>query len=160
MIHEKTLDKFLVRATLDTGAYGNHRTTHDLVDAEGIAAARCKLVNAEVESFTRFCYQQIDGWFCNLSGNTQIPSGTWAPWGSSGKGRLTRHERDIVRAWLNALAGVRGPKPLYFYSRSARRWHVDTVRYPTLEDALEWVKHNQLDTKTWLRIAAKLKGYE
>lgn len=160
MIHQKTMDKFLVRAQLDVGAYGNYRTSHDLIDAEAIAAARCALVNGEMETFTHFCYQKEGNWFRNLSGNSQIPSGTWAPWGSSGKGRLSRMERDTVRAWLNALARNKAPKPLYFYSRSARRWHVDTLRYPTLDDALEWLRRTQLDPKTWLQIEAKLKGIE
>jgi len=160
MIYEKTLDRFLVRAQLDVGAYGNHRTTHDLVEAEAIAAARCTLVNGEMETFTHFCYQQVGGWFCNLSGNSQIPTGTWAPWGSSGKGRLTRMERDTVRAWLHALNRGRGLKPVFFYSQSSRRWHVDTMRYPSIESALEWLKGNQLDPKTWLRIHARLQGHE
>ena len=160
MIHTKTLDKFLDRAALDVGAYGNHRTAHELVEAEAIAAARCQLVNGELEAFTRFCYQQQGSWYVNLSGNTQIPTGTWAPWGSSGKGRLSRMERDIVRAWLNALARQRGPKPLYFYSNASRRWHVDTTRYPTVQDALAWVENNRLDAKLWLGIQARLQGYE
>ncbi len=160
MIAEKTLDKFLVRAQLDVGAYGNYRTTHDLVDAEAIAEARCTLVNGELESFTHFCYQKLSGWFVNLSGNTQIPTGVWAPWGSSGKGRLTRMERDTVRAWLHALNRGRGLKPVYVYASSARRWHVDTTRYPSLDAALEWLSANKIDAKTWLRIQARLQGYE
>lgn len=160
MIHAKTLDKFLDRAALDVGAYGNHRTAHDLVEAEAIASARCQLVNGELEAFTRFCYQQHGNWFVNLSGNSQIPTGTWSPWGSSGKGRLSRLERDIVRAWLNALGRQRVPRPLYFYSKASRRWHVDTVRYQTLQDAIGWVESNKLDAKLWLGIQARLAGYE
>lgn len=160
MIAEKTLDKFLVRAQMDVGAYGNYRTTHDLVDAEAIAGARCVLVNGELESFTHFCYQKVDGWFCNLSGNTQIPTGVWAPWGSSGKGRLTRMERDTVRAWLHALNRRQGMKPVYFYVPASRRWHVDTTRYSTVESALEWLNANRLGAKTWLRIQARLQGEE
>lgn len=159
-IHTKTLDKFLDRAALDVGAYGNHKTSHELVEAEAIAAARCQLINGELDAFTRFCYQQQGSWFVNLSGNTQIPSGTWTPWGSSGKGRLSRMERDVVRAWLKALARQRGPKPLYFYNASSRRWHVDTTRYQTLQDALGWVASVQLDAKTWLAIQGRLRGYE
>lgn len=160
MIHDKTLDKFLVRATLDVGAYGTARTSHAMAEASTIAEARCTLVNGELISFTRFCYEQVGGWFCNLSGNTTIPTGVWAPWGSSGKGRLSRMERDVIRAWLNALARQRAPKPLYFYSTSSRRWHVDTTRYPSLADALDWVKTNRLDASTWLGIQGRLLGYE
>lgn len=160
MIAEKTLDKFLVRAQMDVGAYGNYRTTHDLVDAEAIAEARCTLVNGELESFTRFCYQQQGSWFVNLSGNSQIPTGVWAPWGSSGKGRLTRMERDTVRAWLHALNRRQTLKPVYFYSPSSRRWHVDTTRYPTVESALKWLNSNRLGAKTWLRIQSRLHGEE
>jgi hypothetical protein len=160
MIHTKTLDKFLDRAALDVGAYGTHRTAHDLVEAEAIAGARCQLVNGELEAFTRFCYQKQGSWFVNLSGNTQIPTGTWVPWGSSGKGRLSRLERDTVRSWLNAQARQRGPKPLYFYNRSSRRWHVDTGRYQTLDEALGWVQSNRLDGGLWLSIQGRLLGYE
>jgi Uri superfamily endonuclease len=160
MIQNKTLEKFVERAAIEVGAYGNHRTAHDLVDAETIAAARCQLANGELDSFTRFCYQREGNWLVNLSGNSQIPSGTWAPWGSSGKGRLSRLERDVVRLWLTALSKQRGPKPLYFYSDSSRRWHVDSLRYPALEDALKWLADNQLNAKLWLHIQGRLQGYE
>ncbi len=160
MIHDKTLTKFLERAQQEIGAFGNFRTTHELVEAEAIAAARCSLVNAELDSFTHFCYQKEGEWFCNLSGNTQIPTGIWAPWGASGKGRLTRMERDTVRAWLRALGNAKALKPVYFYSPSSRRWNVDTLRYPTLESANEWLTNNRIDGKTWLRIQARLRGHE
>lgn len=160
MIHTKTLNNFLDRAAMDVGAYGNHRTSHDLVDAESIATARCQLVNGELESFTRYCYQQQGSWFVNLSGNSQIPTGVWSPWGSSGKGRLSRMERDVVRAWLNALSKNRGPKPLFFYNTTSRRWYVDTTRYPTIQDALIWLQNNKLDAKSWLTIQGRLCGFE
>lgn len=162
MTMNKTFEKFVDRAAVEVGAYGNHRTAHELVNAETIAAARCQLVNGELASFTEFCYEQVDGWFVNLSGNSQIPTGVWAPWGSSGRGRLSRLERDITRLWLKALAQqakkTGKAKPLFFYNAGSRRWHVDTVTYPTVEDARRWLEASALTPKTWLQGQKRLQG--
>jgi hypothetical protein len=130
------LEELVGRAAQLTGAYGNFRTAPERVDAETIAAARCQLANQDIELFIHFCYRQSDtGYFINLAGNSQIPTGVWTPWGSSGKSKLTRGERDIVRAWLLALKRNHGARPLFYYVAEERRWHVDTFRYPTLEEA-------------------------
>lgn len=149
------LEKLVGRAAQLTGAYGNFRTAPERVDAETIAAARCQLANHDIELFIHFCYRQSDtGYFINLAGNSQIPTGVWTPWGSSGKSKLTRGERDIVRAWLLALKRNHGARPLFYYVADERRWHVDTFRYPTLEEALQWLAAYKITPKTWLHFKA------
>jgi len=146
-----SMDKFVVRAAELTGAYGNYKTAPELVDAETIAAARCTLANQELELFTHFCYQQDErGRFINLAGNAQIPSGVWAPWGSSGKSKLTRTERDVMRRWLLSFAGER-PKPLFFYVPTMRRWFVNTPTWDTLTLALAWVNRHEMTPKDYLK---------
>lgn len=146
-----TMEKFIDRAATIVGAYGHYRTAPDLVDAETIAAGRCTLANQELELFTHFCYQQNEhGRFINLAGNTQIPSGVWAPWGSSGKGSLTRTERDVMRRWLLSFANER-PKPLFFYVATMRRWHVNTPSWDTLTLALAWVNRHEMTSKDYLK---------
>jgi hypothetical protein len=146
-----SLDKFVVRAAELTGAYGNYRTAPELVDAETIAMARCTLANQELELFTRFCYQQdVNGRFINLAGNTQIPVGVWCPWGSSGKSKLTRTERDVMRKWMLSFSGER-PRPLFFYASAMRRWHVNTSSWDTLTLAMAWVNRHELIPKDYLK---------
>jgi hypothetical protein len=148
-----SLEKFVTRAAELSGAYGNFRATPERVDAETIAAARCQLANQDIELFVHFCYRQSDnGYFINLAGSSQIPTGVWTPWGSSGKSKLTRSERDIVRAWLLSLKRQHGPRPLFYYVVDERRWHVDTFRYPTLEEALQWLKEYKITPKVWLQL--------
>ena len=146
------LEKFVERAATLSGAYGNFRTAPELVDAETIAAARCQLAHQTIELFIYFVYQQEEtGIFRNLTGNSLIPSGVWTPWGASGKSKLTRGERTVVRSWLMLLKHTRR-FPVFFYVAPSRRWAVDTFRYPTLEEALAWLNANRLDAKTWLTL--------
>ena len=145
------LEAIVERAAELTGAYGNFRTAPERVDAETIAAARCQLANHDIELFIHFCYRQSDSrHFINLAGGSQIPTGVWTPWGSSGKSQLTRSERQIVRGWLMALRRHHGPRPLFYYVADERRWHVDTFRYPLLEEALQWLNAYKLTPKQWL----------
>jgi hypothetical protein len=151
------LEQFVTRAAELTGAYGNFRTVPERVDAETIAAARCQLANQDIELFIHFCYRQSDsGYFINLAGNSQIPTGVWTPWGSSGKSKLTRGERDILRAWLLTLKRNHGARPLFYYVSGERRWHVDTFRYPTLEEAVRWLADYKITPKTWLHFKSLL----
>jgi hypothetical protein len=144
-----SLDKFVVRAAELTGAYGNFKTAPELVDAETIALARCTMVNHELQLFIHFCYKRSEqGRLINLRSNSQIPKGVWAPWGSSGKSGLTRTERDTLRRYLFSLNTRRPPRPLFFYSQ--RHWHVNTVIYPTVEEALQWLDRYQMTPALWL----------
>jgi len=145
-----SLDKFVVRAAELTGAYGNFKTAPERVDLETIALARCTLVNQELELFIKFCYKLADnGRFSHLRSNSQIPKGIWAPWGSSGKSGLTRTERDTLRRYLFSLGhGSRPPRPLFFYSQ--RHWHVNTVVYPTVEEAMRWLERFKMTPALWL----------
>lgn len=143
----QTIVNAVNRAANLTGSYGTTGIYPELVDATIIASARCELVNQELNLFTRFCYQKQDVRFINLRSNCQIPKGVWTPWGSSGKSLLTRTERDTTRRYLLSLARQR-PKPLFFYH--ARHWHVDTIKYTTLELALEWVHLFRLTPTIWL----------
>jgi hypothetical protein len=152
-----SLAQFVERAAEITGAYGNYRTVPERVNPETVAAAQCELAAQEIELFIHFCYQQSDTpYFINLTGGSQIPTGIWTPWGSSGKSHLRRLERDIVRAWLLSLKKHRGARPLFYYLPEERRWYVDTFRYRILQDALQWLKTYKLTPKTWLTLRHNL----
>lgn len=145
--------KFLIRAAELTGAYGNFRTAPELIHAETIAAARCKLVNSEMELFIHFCYQlDSKGRHLHLAGGSQLAPGIWTPWGGSGKSALTRLERDVVRCWLLSLGSGKPPMPVFFYIARTRRWHVDTMRYESADEALSWLNQHQLTPKIWLGV--------
>jgi hypothetical protein len=142
------IDKIVARAAELTGAYGNFRTAPERVDAETIALARCTMINQELDLFVRFCYRQSEqGRYVNLRSNSQLPKGVWAPWGSSGKSGLTRTERDVLRRYLFSLNTPRPPRPLFFYGQ--RHWHVNTVIYPTVGDALQWLERFKLTPANW-----------
>ncbi len=143
-----SLDKFVDRAATLIGAYGNFRTAPELVDAETIALARCTMINHELQLFIHFCYSQSEqGRYVNLRSNSQVPKGVWAPWGSSGKSGLTRTERDVTRRYLFSLITPRPPRPLFFYGQ--RHWHVNTVVYPTVEEALQWLGRFKITPTAW-----------
>ena len=158
-------EKLLARSHEMIGSYGTIGVHPDQADAFTIATGRCKLINQSLELFTLFCYQTNDlGFYVNLSGNTAIPTGIYTPFGAAGKPRgakeakaqLTKDERLIVRFWLQELKKARR-FPLFFYHQPARRWHVDTVRYDTQADAIQWLKANQLDAKTFLQLRQKMR---
>lgn len=144
------MENILNRARELTGAYGNFGTRPELVDAETIALARCTMVNQELDLFVRFIYRKSEaGRFINLRSNCQIPKGIWAPWGSSGKSNLTRTERDTLRRYLFSLGhSNRPPRPLFFYNQ--RHWHVNTVIYQTVDDALAWLEKYKMTPALWL----------
>lgn len=138
------IEKIAVRAAALTGAYGVTGHKPELVDAMAIALTRTELINQEIELFTHFCYQKEGDRFINLSGNCKLGRKVWAPWGSSGKGKLTRTERDVTRRYLLSLTR---PKPLFFYQD--HHWYVNTGKYKTLEWALEWGKNFSMTPTKW-----------
>ena len=121
-------EQFVVRAAELVGAYGNYGTRPDLVDAETIALARCTMINQELDLFVRFIYR--------------------------GKSNLTRTERDTLRRYLFSLGhSNRPPRPLFFYA--TRHWHVNTVIYPTQDDALQWLARYQMTPALWLEFVVR-----
>ena len=153
-------NQFLARSAELVGAYGNFNAAPAQVDAETMALPRCQLIGQSLELFIRFCYAtDANGIFHNLSGNMFIPRGVYVPFAHAGKPRqakgsrsqLTRDEREVVRKWLGWLKQNRR-FPLFNYVASSRRWAVDTVRYDSEGEALEWLKRNQLDVKTFVAL--------
>jgi len=158
-------EQFVVRAAELVGAYGVAGTAPENVDAMTIAAARCELIKQSLGLFIRFCYQRdASGFYCNLSGNTFIPRGVYAPFGSAGKQRtatgtraqLTKDERAVVRAWLMWLKTNRR-FPVFFYASDRRRWCVDTMRYSDEAAALAWLDREALTAKNFLAIHHQLQ---
>lgn len=154
--------KLVNRAADTVAAYVATGTAPHNVQAETEATARCLLIRGTLESFIRFCYVNSDGVFVNLSGNYQIPTGVYVPFGSggkqrkaSGRARLTHTERFVVRRWL--LSQYRkGNSPVFTYDPNARRWCVNTVRYPTVDSALAWLQAHPLSPQSFLAIKGKI----
>lgn len=141
------------RAAQLTGAYGATRTRPERVDALALATLTVEFVNQELELFLYHCYQTNEqGRFLHILADGQPCRGNWCPWGSSGKSQLTRRQRDTVRSWLFALAEQR-LQPLWRYYPHSRRWHVQVLRYPTLEQASAWFAVHQLNPTTWLNLS-------
>lgn len=158
-------EQFVVRAAEFVGAYGVAGTAPANVDGETIAMARCELIKQSLDLFIRFCYQRdASGFYCNLSGNTFIPRGVYAPFGSAGKQRtatgtraqLTRDERAVVRGWLQILKANRR-FPVFFYVSDRRRWCVDTIRYSDEASALAWLEREALTAKNYLAIKNQMQ---
>lgn len=152
------------RAADVVGAYGTHGSAQSNYGAEVEATARCTLIAGVLDGFIRYCYQGENGVYWNLSGNCTLPTGTYTPFSSAGKRRgdngraqLTHTERAIVRTWLIGLSKSRTNKPLFYYDSTCRRWVVDTVRYQTVEDAINWLQSNRLDAKTYLLLKNRLQ---
>lgn len=155
-----SVNQFLARSVEMVGSYGNFNTAPENLDMETLVLPRCQLIGQSLELFIRFCYaQDANGIFQNLSGNTFIPRGVYVPFAHAGKPRkasgsraqLTRDERTIVRKWL-ALLKANRRYPLFVYVAASRRWAVDTVRYDSEGEALEWLKRNLLDVKTFVAL--------
>lgn len=158
-------EKLVNRAAEMIGAYGATGSAPSNVDAETIAMARCELIKQSLGLFIRFCYQRdASGFYCNLSGNTFIPRGVYAPFSHAGKQRsaigtraqLTKDEREVVRAWLMWLKQNRR-FPVFFYAADRRRWCVDTMRYSDEAAALAWLEREALTPKNFLAIKAQLQ---
>jgi len=154
------MEQFVNRAAEMIGAYGVAGTAPANVEAETIAMARCELIKQSLGLFIRFCYQRdASDFYCNLSGNTFIPRGVYAPFSHAGKQRtavgmraqLTRDERAVVRAWLMWLKANRR-FPVFFYASDRRRWCVDTMRYSDEAAALAWLDREALTAKNYLAI--------
>jgi hypothetical protein len=138
-----TIQRIAIRAAELTGSYGVTGYKPELVDAMAIATARATLANQELALFTHYCYVKVGERFVNLYGNCYVRQ--WTPW--SRKGKLTRAEGDTVRRYLLSL---RRPSPLYRYSERNKRWWVDTVKYKTLEWALEWCESFAITPEKWV----------
>lgn len=147
-----TLENVVNRAADVVGTYGRLRTMPERVDALALAALSAKAAGQQMELFALWCYQEsAPGILCNILPNGQIPTGSWAPWGSSGKSGMTRTDRDVVRAWLRTLQARRHYAP-WLYVAAQRRWYVDLVRYDTLQDALDWVRRHPIHPQDWLNL--------
>lgn len=147
-----TLENVVNRAAEVAGVYGRLRTMPERVDALSLATLSAKAAGQQLELFCYWCYQEsAPGILCNILPNGQIPTGSWAPWGSSGKSGMTRTDRDIVRAWLRTLQARRHFPP-WRYDPSSRRWYVDLLRYESLTGALGWLAKYPIHPQDWLNL--------
>lgn len=150
-----TIERYIERAAEVVGSYGNYKQAPDVVDAITIVMPRVALINGQLDEFTRYVYRMDDsGRHINLAGNTQIPTGVWTPWGS--KGKLTRTERDVMRAFMRSF-GKERPTPLYFYAAIHRRWFVNTAMFDTLPMAQAWVARHQMTAQDYLKYGGLIR---
>ena len=149
----RTFEKVVNRAADFAGSYGHTRTAPERSDGLALAALAAKAADQQLELFARWCYEQATpgGSFTHILPDGQIPTGVWTPWGASGKSRMTRTDRDILRRWLLALQQGRA-FPLWFYRKDARRWYVDLTRYGDLTEALDWLKRHPIHSQDWLNL--------
>lgn len=152
-----TMEQAFNRAIEFTGAYSNHRVAPEMVDSLALASLSADDAMHKMQAFALWCYQKDDqDRLLHILPNGQIPSGSWTPWGSSGKGPLTRQSRDILRRWLYTLRERRYFPPWFYYPEQ-RRWYVDLRRYDDLKDTLDWLTKNPINPKDWLNLYISLK---
>ncbi len=70
-------------------------------------------------------------------------SGGWRHWG------LRRMEADCLRRVMIGRSGQRKPPCLFFYAVDSRQWYVDYETYPTVNDALCWVRDHGPQLREW-----------
>ncbi|HMN27909.1 MAG TPA: hypothetical protein PKE45_07100, partial [Caldilineaceae bacterium] len=115
-----------------------------------ILKAELLRVNNALLRLTELIYAPSDdGEFDNVdptSGRILIAK----PWGSEGwrHFKLSRRKADILRHCLMHKRPSKRPV-LYFYDAGANDWYADLASYPTLQAAMFWVKHEQIDLAEW-----------
>lgn len=142
-------ENVVIRAADVAGTYGRKRVTPSRVDALALATLSAQAARQQLELFAKWCYVQHDGQFVHIMPTGQIPSGGWTPWGSSGKSKMTKIDRAILRRWLLAQRAERHFPP-WLYHEDERRWYVDLMRYDNVTPALSWLNTYSLDGRAWL----------
>lgn len=137
------------RAAQLTGSYGRTRHPPERVDAAAIARLEVELVRQEMEDFIRFVYRREGDVWLHIVANGRIPRGVWAPWGSSGKSKLTQPMRTKLRKWMFAQ---NRPRPVFFYNPKETRWYVDLTHYTNVEVALKWYERCGVTVVGWLQL--------
>lgn len=152
---QSTMEKVVNRAVEFTGAYSNHRVAPAQVDNLALAQLSATDAMHKMQTFAHWCYERTDaGAFVHILPNGQIPSGAWVPWGASGKGKMTRTDRDVVRRWLCVLRDRRHFPPWFYYT-DQRRWYVDLMRYDSVVEALDWLTKHPIHPRDWLNLSSK-----
>lgn len=146
------LEKIVARTAEAVGVYGHLRTSPQRVEPMAAATLLAQAAGQELELFTRWCYVKHERHWLHILPSGQIPSGVFTPWGSSGKSNLTRSSRDTLRKWLLGLADHRYFPP-FIYAAGQRRWYVDLMRYPELDDALAWLAKYPINPSDWLTLS-------
>lgn len=152
-----TMEKLVNRAAEVTGVYGKMRVLPAQVDDLALATLSAAAADNQLDLFARWCYKRHDGLFVNIMPDGQIPSGCWTPWSDSGKSRMSKPDRQNLRAWIVALA-VRRHFPPWLYHADRRRWYVDLKRYETEGAALSWLAKHQINPKDWLTLSLSRRG--
>lgn len=151
-----TLERIVNRAAEAVGVYGHLRTTPGRVDAMALATLSAQAADQQLDLFARWCFQKHDGLFVNILPDGQIARG-WTPWGASGKSKMSKPDRRILRRWLVAL-GERRHFPPWFYSTKSHRWYADVGRYDDEGDALAWLAKHRINPKDWLTLRLAMRG--
>jgi len=138
------IDNILKCASELTGSYGITGYKPNQVDIMALTTAKCLLINNDIEMFTNFMFIKEGLRFVNLSSNNIIQKSIFTPWGSSGKSKLQRADRDVIRRYYYTLSR---PKPLYYCIKT--HWYVNTVTYPTIDHALNWCKNFEITPTIW-----------
>lgn len=148
-----TLETVFNRAVEFTGAYANVRAAPAQVEHLSIAALSATDATHRMEAFALWCYERDErGRLVHILPNGQIPSGRYTPWGASGKSRMTRTDRDVLRRWLCIERNARRFPP-WFYHADQRRWYVDLMRYDELSEALTWLAKHPIQPRDWLNLS-------
>lgn len=144
-------ERITERAIEAIGTYGHLRTppaqVHPMLAAKLSAAA----ADHQLELFAHWCYQQHDGIWLALYPSGMIRPKVFTPWGSSGKSKMSRTDRDVLAMWLREKRNRPYFAPWYYLSER-NRWYVDLMRYPTEGAALGWLKSNKIEPGDWLRL--------
>lgn len=146
------LMRVVARAADITASYGHARTKPEQVDGLTRATLAAAHAQQELEMFVRFVYMRDPSgrrWLHLLNDGTLAPR-VHTPWRGASS-TLTRKEQDRVRAWWKVKLDNRLRPPLR-WDHGIKRWHVDLLRYPTVDEALDWLSKHKITPTEWLNL--------
>lgn len=124
----------------------------------GLAAAEAECLNNALMKLVELCYQEEHGKLINIDEYTgRINQALPVPWNSRNFKRygLRRREQADVLRWVMLFYSRKGGA-LFEYNPRARRWHVNLAAYPACEDAMSWLRMNEMTGKKWLQAHERL----
>lgn len=131
----------------------------DQLGRQGLAAAEAEALNEVLMKLIRLCYQTERGRFINIDPHIgRLVKELPVPWSSKNfkrYGLMRREQADVLRWVMNYYDRNQEQEALFRYSQSSRRWHVNLAHYPTQEDALQWMKANEMNAGRWLSALEK-----
>lgn len=122
----------------------------------GAAQAQADLLNEAVNKLIGYLYERdTDNYPCNIDRSGKILIAL--PWGSVGRPMygLRRTQGDTLRRYVQHLAGLRRPVPLFRYDDESTRWFLNWEDYPTAAAALAYWDVVAVNAAAWRRFSVQ-----